>query len=171
MLTFPLIFSLIQLSVGLEISLLLLFCFLKKKKKQEGGAALTQQVPRALRRPQPTRSFIRGKRLVSGWGTGPGPLHTARTRAHLCPREWSLRSGQLGVGRGWLPSPTPIDSQWGPGSLSPGARGAQVAPFSAPLDVDVPRDPRQAQKAGPQGALERGSGLRGLVESQRQAQG
>lgn len=147
--------SIISWFRDLIVVIILLFFFFKKK----GTTTVTQQAPWALRRPQPARRFIGGRRcsLLSRWGTGPRPLHaalascayTTHTRAHLCPREWSLRPGQPGVGRDRLPAP-PIASQWGPGRLSPGTRGAQVPPFSAPLDEGAARDPRRAQRADPQ---------------------
>ena len=63
-------------------------------------------------------------------------------------------SGHSSLGsQGWGGTgclPPPIASQWGPGSLSPGTKGAQAPPFSVPLDEGAARDPRRAQRVDPQ---------------------
>lgn len=74
-------------------------------------------------------------------------------RSHPCPLvplrvvtpAWAARGGE-----GLAACPPPIASQWGPGSLSPGTKGAQAPPFSVPLDEGAARDPRRAQRVDPQ---------------------
>lgn len=161
--------SIISWFRDLIVVIILLFFFFKKK----GTTTVTQQAPWALRRPQPARRFIGGKRcsLLSRWGTGPGLLHaalascayTTHTRAHLCPREWSLRPGQPGVGRDRLPAPyrQPV----GPRQAQPRNQGGTGASFLCAPRRGCCQRPQAGTEGGSPGALERGSGHRGLVET------
>ena len=174
MLTFPLIFFLIQLSVGLEISLLLLFCFfffLKKKERYNHSDPAGSVGPVQT----PARQEVhRREEVLPAVQVGDRARPSTRCSGHLClhhshpcplvPPRVVTPAWAAGGGEGQAACP-PYRQPVGPRQAQPRNQGGTGASFLCASRRGCCQRPQAGTEGGSPGALERGSGHQGLVET------